>query len=150
MQQAGRREVRGPGRLREKRGRGGASLRARVHACVCARVRFLAYPSSFSTTPPPPLLPPHPHRSSPPSLPRLPAPESGEQQQQQQWSFTASPRLTVREYTSGEQNGYGREPEQPVLRHGQLPPRPLVTASAPAACLFARLSARFEFTLDFS
>lgn len=100
---------------------------------------FLAHPSSFfsflnhptpTSAAPSPLHPPSPlplllllpssHRACPPL--------SLEQQQQQQWSFTASPRLTVREYTSGEQNGYGREPEQPVLRHGQLPPRPLVTA----------------------
>lgn len=78
-------------------------------------------PSPPFPSPRPLLLLPSSHRACPPlSL--------EQQQQQQQWSFTASPRLTVREYTSGEQNGYGREPEQPVLRHGQLPPRPLVTA----------------------
>lgn len=129
-----------PGQATGKRGRRrGLSVTALACICVCVYAAvcvFRAHPSSFSSSPPPPLLPA--------SLGCPPL--SLEQQQQQQWSFTASPRLAVREYTSGEQNGYGREPEQPVLRHGQLPPRPLVTLAR--LSLASRPGLSSPWTLD--
>lgn len=101
-----------------------------ICVCVCAAVcASQLAPPPFSSSPPPPLQP------ASPGCPPL----SLEQQQQQPWSFTASPRLAVREYSSGEQNGHGREPEQPVLRHGQLPPRPLVTAPGRSAAFLSPL-----------
>ena len=126
--------------------------------CVCV---FPRSPLLLSTTPPPSLLPSLPlSLSFPPSPTRLPAPESGAAAAAAAATAAAVngaplPFLASQcgNYTSRERNGHGREPEQPFLRHGQLPPRPLVTASVRPHALFHALllaSARFEFTLDFS